>query len=119
MSRLFQRIQFIEEAARSERLFPPAEIQKTKAVRFPQGIVEAKTQEAAQGDLNISVKLLDAAGVEFGDAFDAVFGDADGVTAANAALPRVASGKTISVVKMPSGTWKVVTPTLTKSTACP
>ena len=83
------------------------------------GVVHrAKTQEAAQADLNISVKLLDADGNVTGDAFDAAFIDADGVTAANSALPRVATSKDILVTKI-HGSWYVINPTLIKSSVCP
>ena len=78
-------------------------------------IRRAKTQEAAQADLNISVKLLDTDGNVTGDPFDAAFIDADGVTAADSALPRVAISKNILITKI-DGSWYVVNPTLIKST---
>ena len=82
------------------------------------GIRRAKTQQAAQSNLNISVKLLDSGGSETGDAFNAAFIDADGVTAANSALPRVATSKNILITKI-DGSWYVVNPTLIKSSICP
>ena len=82
------------------------------------GIVRAKTQQAAQANLNISVKLLDADGNVTGDPFDAAFIVADGVTAANSALPRVATSKDILITKI-DGSWYVVNPTLIKSSICP
>lgn len=81
-------------------------------------IKRAKTQEAAQGDLLISVKLLDSNGDEVGDAFDATFIATDGATAANSALPRVADDSVILITQI-DGTWYVVNPTLIKSSACP
>jgi hypothetical protein len=77
----------------------------------------AQTQEAAQGNLFISVKLLNAECTEIGPAFDALFVATDGCTAANAALPRVGINKTIIVSKI-GVTWYVITPTLTDSDPC-
>jgi len=77
----------------------------------------AITQEAAQGDLLISVKLTNSAGAATGDAFDATFVATDGATAASACLPAVASGKTILITFI-GGTWYVVNPTLINSTVC-
>ena len=77
----------------------------------------AKTQEAAGSGRTISVKLLDHTGSEFGDSFNATFIMTDGGTAANEALPRVESGKTILVANI-GDTWYVVNPTLIKSKEC-
>ena len=80
-------------------------------------ICRAKTQEAAQGDAYISVKLLNAAGSEVGAAFDATCIFTDGATAANTCLPDVATGKTVLISKI-QGTWYIVNPTFTKFTEC-
>jgi len=77
----------------------------------------ALTQEAAQADLFISVKLLDSGGTVMGEAFDATLIATDGATAANAALPRIATSKTILITKI-GDTWYVVNPTIIKSTVC-
>ena len=82
------------------------------------GVVKrAKTQEAAQADGLISVKLLDSDGVVTGSAFDATFIMTDGATAANTCLPRVQTNKIVLVSQI-QGTWYVVNPTLTDSEAC-
>lgn len=80
-------------------------------------IYRAITQEAAQADLYISVKLTDASGSATGSAFDAKFIATDGATAANACLPRVATSKTI-LITLVEGTWYVVNPTLIDSETC-
>lgn len=82
------------------------------------GIIKrAKTQEAAQADEFISVKLLDNAGEVTGNAFDAKAEFTDGATACNTCLPRVTSGVTIFIAKI-DGTWYIVNPTFTDSDDC-
>ena len=80
-------------------------------------VLRAKTQEAAQGDAYISVKLLNAAGSEVGAAFDATCIFTDGATAANTCLPDVATGKTVLISKI-QGTWYIVNPTFTDWSEC-
>jgi hypothetical protein len=80
-------------------------------------VVRAKTQEAAQADAYISVKLLDDADAEVGDAFDATCIFTDGATAANTCLPDVATGKTVLISKI-QGTWYIVNPTFTDWSEC-
>ena len=80
-------------------------------------IRRAKTQEAAQSDAYISVKLLDSDGNVVGDAFDATCIFTDGATAANTCLPDVATGKTVLISKI-QGTWYIVNPTFTDWSEC-
>ena len=82
-----------------------------------QKVLRATTQEAAQSDLLISVKLQDEDGAVMGDPFNATLIATDGATAANAALPRIANSKTILITKI-AGTWYVVNPTIIKSAVC-
>jgi len=77
----------------------------------------AYTQEAAQGDQYISVKLLTDAGSQTGNAFDAEFKFTDGASAANTCLPRIQASKWVQVTKM-NGDWYVVNPTLIDSESC-
>jgi len=79
----------------------------------------AVTQEAAQSNLLISVKLINKSGAEVGSAFDCLLLSPDGATAANSALPRIATGKAILVTKISNGDWIVVNPTIIKSSVCP
>jgi len=110
-----------ETAVQIEQERLPIPDQVTPPYRRPGGTIgilqRAKTQEAAQADLLISVKLLDGEDNEIGDAFDATFISTDGCTAANAALPRVQTAKTVIVSKV-GGTWYVINPTIIDSEAC-
>ena len=80
-------------------------------------IYRAKTQEAAQADAYISVKLLDSGGTEYGSAFDATCLFTDGATAANTCLPDVQTAKTILISKI-DNTWYIVNPTFIKYSEC-
>jgi len=75
----------------------------------------AITQEAAQADEYIKVKLVktDGSGSVVGDAFDAKFNFSDGSTAANACDPRVILGATI-VIAYIAFEWVVISPSLQK-----
>ena len=116
---VFERIQHANRAARDEKLSPPAEIQKTKAVRFPTGtaLPLAKTQEAGQSDGKISVKLLDAAGAVTGDAFD-VFAFRDQATSnMDDYLPKIPNADFVFVVKAADGNWFLVDRLIKKGVA--
>jgi hypothetical protein len=80
----------------------------------------AITKEAAQADLNISVKLMNRAGAEVTamTAFDCLLMETDDATAATSVLPRIGTAEKILVWKAPSGVWYVVNPTIIKSSVC-
>jgi len=78
----------------------------------------AITQEAAQADLNISVKLTNRAGTATGSAFDCLLMETDDATAATSVLPRIGTTEKVLVWKAPSGTWYVANPTIIKSSVC-
>ena len=78
----------------------------------------AITQEAAQADLNIRVKLCNRAGTAVGSAFDCLLMETDDATAATSALPRIGITEKVLVWKAPSGVWYVVNPTIIKSSVC-
>ena len=119
MKNLTDKVFRIDQAARAEREDSPERIQSGPSLRLQSKMnLLAKTQEAAQANLLISVKLLDENGLEKGAAFDATLIATDGCTAANAALPRIQSAKTVIVSKI-GGTWYVVNPTIIDSEACP
>jgi hypothetical protein len=65
----------------------------------------AVTQEAAQSDAYISVKLVGANGSMIGSAFDAKCLFQDDATAADECLPDVQSGKTVPIYKGQDGVW--------------
>ncbi len=67
-------------------------------------VVLARTQEGAQSDEYISVKLLDSIGDVTGDAFDARCIFSDGATAADECIPAVDSGVDILISKINTGT---------------
>ena len=79
--------------------------------------VRAKTQEAAQADEFISVKLLDSEGAETGDAFDAECQFVDNATVASGCTPQVKSGVIINVQRI-DGAWYIVYPTFTLMDIC-
>ena len=107
-----ERIQRSSSLARRERLQAPEMVQKSKATDYP-GPRWARTQEAAQADQYISVKLLDEGGNPVGSAFDAKCIFVDGATEANKCTPKVGSGKDIVVTKM-NGVWQIIYPTFTR-----
>ena len=118
MKNLTDRISRTNQAAQAEREDSPERIQSGPALRLQSKTnLLAKTQEAAQADLLISVKLLDENGEEKGTALDATLIATDGCTAANAALPRIKAAKTVIVSKI-SGTWYVINPTIIDSGEC-
>ena len=84
------------------------------------GLRLAITQEAAQADEFISVKLVGSDGITaYGDAFDAEFDFVDGATAANLCTPQIQTGKTIHI-RFAGNKWRVVYPTVTSvGTPCP
>jgi len=101
-----------------ERLPAPQIIQNTKAVRYPgSGCHDAKTQEAAQDDEYISVKLLDADGNVTGAAFDAKCIFTDNATKATDCIPAVKTGKVVLVSKI-NGTWYIINPTFSYMPEC-
>jgi len=102
----------------TDRLPSPQVIQNTKATRYPgSGAREAKTQEAAQADEYISVKLLDGDGNETGKAFDAKCIFADNATKATDCIPLVKTSKTVIVSKI-NGTWYIINPTFAYMPEC-
>ena len=100
-----------------ERLSSPQVIQNTKATRYPGGGYEAKTQEAAQDDEYVSVKLLDSEGTETGSAFDAKCIFTDNATKATDCIPLVKTGKVVVVSKL-NGTWYIINPTFAYMPGC-
>ena len=71
--------------------------------------VRAKTQEAAQTDLLISVKLLDSDGNETGDAFDVTYEAADNLTKLSEGFPLIATSKVVKISKL-DDTWYLISP---------
>ena len=102
-----------------ERLKSPQIIQGTKATRYPggSGCYEAKTQEAAQDDGYISVKLLDGEHEETGSAFDAKCIFTDNATKATDCIPLVKTGKVVIVSKI-NDTWYIINPTFAYMPEC-
>jgi len=101
-----------------ERLPSPQMIQNTKATRYPgSGCHDAKTQEAAQTDEYISVKLLDSEKNEIGTAFDAMCIFTDNATEATDCIPAVQTGKVVIVSKI-NGTWYIINPTFSYMPEC-
>jgi len=101
-----------------ERLPSPQVIQNTKATRYPgSGDFEAKTQEAAQDDEYISVKLLDGEHEETGSAFDAKCIFTDNATKATDCIPLVKTGKVVIVSKI-NDTWYIINPTFAYMPEC-
>ena len=101
-----------------ERLSSPQVIQNTNATRYPgSGIYKAKTQEAAQDDEYISVKLLDSGETETGSAFDAKCIFTDNATKATDCIPLVKTGKVVVVSKL-NGTWYIINPTFAYMSGC-
>ena len=79
-------------------------------------VYRAKTQEAAQADLYISVKLADSTGATPGSAFDALALSQDGTTALNAAAPLIQTAKYVFVSRI-NGVWYLLE-TFTKMDIC-
>lgn len=77
----------------------------------------AKTQEAAQADGYISVKLLDSEDVETGSAFDAKCIFTDSAIKATDCIPLVKTGKVVIVTSM-NNTWYIVNPTFSYMPEC-
>ena len=101
-----------------ERLPSPQVIQNTKATRYPgSGCYDAKTQEAAQADEYISVKLLDSEKNEIGTAFDAKCMFTDNATKATDCIPLVKTGKVVIVSKI-NDTWYIINPTFAYMPEC-
>jgi len=95
---IHKKVDRIDRAARLERRQSPEMIQKTKAVRFPSGVLcLAKCQEDAPSDNKISVKLLDAEGEEAGDAFDVTCNIAQGGVALDSTTTRLRTGDPVIV----------------------
>jgi hypothetical protein len=74
-------------------------------------IRRAKTQEAAQTDGKISVKLVDDAGTERGDAFDVYAFFTKAATNMQLCLPKISSGDFMMISKI-AGSWYLMAPTL-------
>ena len=81
------------------------------------GNYEAKTQEAAQDDAYISVKLLDSGGTETGSAFDAKCLFTDNATKATDCIPLVKTDKVVIVSKI-NDTWYIINPTFAYMPEC-
>ena len=81
------------------------------------GEVRAITQEAAQADQYLSVRLLDNDGNGHGTPFDVTAEFQDGATKINECLPDIQSGTYVWIQKY-KGTWYLKRPTLTKFTEC-
>jgi len=105
---IHKKVDRIGRAARLERLQAPEMIQKTKAVRFPSGVLRlAKCQEDAPSDNKISVKLLDAEGEVIGAPFDVTCNIAQGGVALDSTTTRLRTGDPIIVGQI-YGTWHCI-----------
>ena len=107
------RIQRMKLQLEQERL-TPATKHPTRGIggTSASGLRLAVTQEAAQSDLFISVKLKDRDGNPAGEAFDATAIIVDGATQLDKCTPQVASGADIVIGKL-NGTWYIINPTFT------
>ncbi len=105
-----------------EKNKPAPRFRRDRGGRGSQNIKLAKTQEAAQTDGEISVKLLDSSLNETAPAFDVfVFPDgaatdftSDYILSDTGAA--MASGKQIEIFKAVNGSWYMVSPVLIKIT---
>ena len=77
----------------------------------------AETQEAAQADEFISVKLLNASLETTGEAFDATCIFTDNATQADECIPLVQTAKTVIVSNI-AGTWYIINPTFAYMPEC-
>ena len=75
----------------------------------------AMTQEAAQTDGTLSVKLVDSSLVEIGDAFDVYVFPDKATTDYTGYTPTITDDMLVQVSRFPDGDWRLVWPTLAQA----
>ena len=109
----------IESARRGKYNRPPVRRRGGNIAGGGSAVRTVKTQEAWQSDGTVSVKFLDADGVEVGDAFDVYVLVAKSPTDVTSGYwPTITDDQILMVMKDREGDWIVVRPDVQQSTTC-